>query len=362
MASIRGIDRRIVGVTVLIILFGLVMLYSASAPFSLRYYGSSTSMVLLQALAAVAGVIALFVLAAFDYHRLARLSDVLLIGAFGLTVLTVLPIGIANGRWLSLGFVEVQPTEFLKLALLLYLAAVIDRKGERMRSFASGVVPCLVVLAVIALVVINQPDLGMILLYGVLTAVLLFAGGARPSHLGAIGVCAVPAVYLAVRMAPYRFARLLSFLQPEAYRSSLGYQTLQSLTAIGSGGILGRGLGESRAKLFYLPQAHNDFIISVVAEELGLVGVVFVLGLIGLVVWRAFVVSERAPDRLGRLLAIGIGFSLGFQALVNTGVALGVLPVTGLTFPFLSNGGSSLLVSLAMIGVLLNVSKQGGTL
>jgi len=362
MVSKRGIDCRIVGITVLIVLFGLIMLYSASAPFSLRYYGSSTSMLVRQLTAAVVGLVALIVLASFDYHRLAQLSEILLIGAFGLTVLTILPIGIADGRWLSLGFVDIQPTEFLKIALVLYLASMISRKGEHMRSFRYGMLPCLVVLGVISLVVINQPDLGMILMYGALTVVLLFAGGARLLQLSSAGLCSVPLVYAAVRMAPYRFARLLSFLQPEAYSSSLGYQTLQSLTAVGAGGILGRGLGESRAKLFYLPQAHNDFILSVVAEELGLVGVLAVLALIGLLVWRAFVVSENAPDDLGRLLAIGIGFAIGFQALVNTGVALGVLPVTGLTFPFLSSGGSSLLASLAMVGVLLNVSRQGGTL
>jgi cell division protein FtsW len=160
-------------------------------------------------------------------------------------------------------------------------------------------------------------------------------------------------------LAPYRFARILSFLDPEAFSTSSGYQVLQSLTAIGSGGIFGRGLGASRAKLFYLPQAHNDFILSVVGEEVGLIGSLLVLCLLGLLVWRAFAIAERAPDQLGRLLSYGIGFAIGVQVLLNAGVALGVLPVTGLTLPFLSNGGSSLLITLAMVGVLLNVSRHG---
>ncbi len=167
-----------------------------------------------------------------------------------------------------------------------------------------------------------------------------------------------PLVFLAVRYAPYRVARLLSFLHPFAYSTTSGYQPIQSLIAVGSGGLLGRGLGASRAKLFYLPQSHNDFIASVIAEELGFIGMLAMLGLLGFLVWRAFVIAERAPDRLGRLLALGIGFTLGFQTLINLGVVVGLLPVTGLTLPFLSNGGSSLIVTLAMVGVLLSISRQ----
>jgi len=205
-----------------------------------------------------------------------------------------------------------------------------------------------------------QPDLGMILVLGAVTMALLFFAGARMIHLFAVGAASIPLVFIAIRFAPYRFARLLSFLNPQAYSQSTGYQTLQSLTAVGSGGIVGRGLGASHAKLFYLPQSHNDFIMSVLAEELGLIGVVAIAVLVGLLVWRAFRIAEAASDSLGRLLAMGIGFALGFQTLVNLGVVVGLLPVTGLTFPFFSNGGSSLIITLALVGVLLNVSKQGG--
>jgi cell division protein FtsW len=353
------VDQTAILATSLLLLVGLVALYSASAPFSLKYYGSDTHMLLRQLIAAGLGIIALVGFALLDYHILAQINDLLLLGAVGLSLLTILPLGISDGRWLTIGPFPVQPTEFVKLSLIVYLATTIDRKGERMTSFKEGVLPFVVVLLVLAGIVLNQPDLGMLLLYAAVTLALMFVGGARVRHLAAIGAGGVPLVYLAIRMAPYRFARILSFLNPEAYSTSSGYQVLQSLTAIGAGGAFGRGLGASRAKLFYLPQAHNDFILSVVGEETGLVGTLVVLGLLGVLVWRAFAIAERAPDRLGRLLAYGIGFCLGLQVLLNAGVALGVLPVTGLTLPFLSNGGSSLLITLAMVGVLLNISRQG---
>jgi cell division protein FtsW len=352
------VDRRAIGVTALLVLIGLLILYSASAPFSLRHYGSDTHMLFKQFVAALAGTGALLFFTFFDYHKLAALNGILLLGAIGLTLLTVLPLGLGEGRWLPLGPFAVQPTEFVKFALIVYLAGAIARKGETIRSFRHGVVPFAAVLCLLGAIVLNQPDLGMLLIYGALTVTLLYLGGANPWHLAGIGCLGLPVVVLAIRLAPYRFARILSFLNPEAYGTSSGYQTIQSLIAVGSGGILGRGLGASRAKLFYLPQAHNDFILSIAAEELGFLGVLALLALVGLLVWRAFAISERASDPLGRLLALGIAFVIAFQTLLNAGVVLGIMPVTGLTFPFLSNGGSSLLVTMAMVGVLLNVSRQ----
>jgi cell division protein FtsW len=190
--------------------------------------------------------------------------------------------------------------------------------------------------------------------------VMLFLGGARLPHLITVASLSLPLIYLAVLIAPYRMARVLSFLNPGAYSTSSGYQIMQSLVAIGSGGIFGRGLGASHAKLFYLPQAHNDFIFAVTAEELGLMGTLVLIGLFAVFAWRAFVVARQAPDRFGRLLALGIGFVISLQVLLNLGVSVGLLPVTGLTLPFVSNGGTSLLITLSMVGVLLNISKQGG--
>jgi len=354
------VDRRAVLVTALLLLSGMVMLYSASSPFSLRHYGSDTSMLFRQLMAAGVGVVALLVLECWDYHNLVQFNNVLLLGGILLTLLTILPIGLSDGRWLPLGPVTFQPTEAVKFSLVLFMAHSLSRKGEKVKSFSEGVLPYLVLLGLLAAIIIVQPDLGMILVLGAVTVAMLFFAGAKIIHLLAIGAAGVLLVFLAIRLAPYRFARLLSFFNPEAYSQSTGYQTLQSLTAVGSGGILGRGLGSSHAKLFYLPQSHNDFIMSVLAEELGLVGVLAIATLIGLLVWRAFKIADVAADRLGQLLAMGIGFALGFQTLVNLGVVIGLLPVTGLTFPFFSNGGSSLIITLALVGVLLNVSKQGG--
>ncbi len=351
-------DRRTILVTSLLVLAGLIALYSASAPFSLRHFGSDTSMLLRQGVAALVGVALLGVLAAVDYRRLAAISDLLLLGSFAMTILTILPFGIGDGRWLALGPASFQPTELLKFSLILYLASSLARKGDRVRTFFDGVLPFLIVLGVLAAVVVVQPDLGMVLVLGAVTLAMLFFAGAKLGHLAGIVAGCAPLVFLAVRFAPYRMARLLSFLNPFAHSTTSGYQTIQSLIAVGSGGLVGRGLGASRAKLFYLPQSHNDFIASILAEELGFLGMLAVLGLLGFLVWRAFVIAERASDRLGRLLALGIGFALGFQTLLNLGVVVGLLPVTGLTLPFLSNGGSSLIVTLGMVGVLLSVSRR----
>ena len=354
------VDRRAILVTALLLFSGVIMLYSASSPFSLRHYGSDTSMLIRQLIAAGVGIVALIALESWDYHNLVLLNDVLLVGGIFLTLLTILPIGLSDGRWLPLGPLTFQPTEAVKFSLILFMAHSLSRKGDKIKIFSEGVLPYLILLGLLSAIVILQPDLGMILVLGAVTMALLFFAGARILHLLLIGVASIPLIFMAIRFAPYRFARLLSFLNPQAYSQSTGYQTLQSLTAIGSGGLLGRGLGASHAKLFYLPQSHNDFIMSVLAEELGLIGVIAIVTLIGLLVWRAFRIAEAASDRLGQLLAMGIGFALGFQTLVNLGVVIGLLPVTGLTFPFFSNGGSSLIITLALVGVLLNVSKQGG--
>lgn len=352
-------DRGLIVFTFLLLLYGLVMVYSASSPFSLRYFHNGSYLFFKQLLAAGIGIGLLLLFSHFDYHRWQHLHDILLLGSFILTVITLLPLpSVSNGRWLYLGPFALQPTELLKFSLITYLATTIVRKEEQMKSFTEGVLPFIIVFLALAGAVIKQPDFGMVLIFGSLTAVMLFLGGARIFHLALLGIGSLPFVYLAIKTAPYRLARLLAFLNPQAYSTSSGYQIIQSLTAVGSGGITGRGLGASRAKLFYLPQSYNDFIFSITAEELGLIGAFLLIGFFVAFAWRAFAIARQAPDRLGMLLALGISFTISVQALLNLGVSLGVLPVTGLTLPFISNGGSSLIVTLSMVGVLLNVSKQ----
>ncbi len=352
-------NQREILLTALLLLFGMVILYSASSPFSYRHYGSDTAMLIRQLAAAGLGILGLAILSQWDYHRLVVFNDLLFVGSLLLVGATIVPLGLGQGRWLAFGPVTFQPTELVKFSLVLFLAQSMDRKGARITAFSEGVLPYIILLSVLGGLVIAQPDMGMVMLLAMITLSMLFFAGARAFHLGAILCAGVPLAFFAIRLAPYRLARLLSFLNPGAYSQTTGYQTLQSLTAVGSGGLLGRGLGSSHAKLFYLPQSHNDFIMSVLAEELGLVGVLLVLSLLGFLVWCAFTIAERAPDRLGRLLAMGMGAALALQLLLNLGVVVGLLPVTGLTLPFFSNGGSSLMVTLAMVGVLLNVSRQG---
>ncbi len=357
----RQIDRTILLSAALLLLYGLIMVYSASAPFSLHHYGVDTHLLVRQLIAAILGIALLVLFSYLDYHILQQLDDILLVGAIGLTFLTILPLnGISDGRWLNIGPLVLQPTELCKFALVAYLAATITRKKGSMTTFVEGVLPFVLVLLVLAAITINQPDFGMTLILAALTGVMLFVGGAKVSHLLGVGMASLPLVFVAVRIAPYRLARILSFLNPEEYSTSSGYQTIQSLVAIGSGGFFGRGLGASRAKLFYLPQAQSDFIFSITAEEMGLVGGGILLLLYVVFAWRAFAIANNAADRFGQLLAFGIGFSIVFQVILNLGVVVGLLPVTGLTLPFISNGGSSLLVTLMMVGVLANVSKQGG--
>jgi len=358
---IGRIDRVTMLTTSVLLLLGLLALYSASAPFSLRHFGSDLHMLFRQLIAVAVGLVGLLICARTDYRTLVRMNGLLLLGSVGLSLVTLLPLPICvGGCWLSFGFFDLQPTEFVKLALIFYLASSIARRGDRMNTFTEGVLPYIVLLGVLGAITLSQPDLGMLVIFAGITVAMLFLGGAKKRHLAFVGLGAVPLVYIAIRIAPYRFARLLSFLDPQAYSTSSGYQVLQSMMAMGAGGLWGRGLGASRAKLFYLPQAHNDFILSVVGEETGLLGVACVLALLGLLVWRAFAIAEGAGDEEGRLVAYGIGFSIGMQVLVNAGVTLGILPVTGLTLPFFSGGGTSILLTLAMVGVLLNVSSQGG--
>ena len=213
--------------TSLLLLVGLILLYSASAPFSLRHYGSDAHMLLRQLLAAGVGLVALGFFARFDYHRIAQMNELLLVGSVGLSLLTLLPLGISDGLWLNLGPFPLQPTEFVKLALIFYLATTIERKKDRMTSFAEGVLPFLILLGVLGAIVMCQPDLGMLIMYATLTAAMLFVGGAKLKHLAVIGATGVPVIAALIWIAPYRFARVLSFLNPGAYSTSSGYQIMQ---------------------------------------------------------------------------------------------------------------------------------------
>ncbi len=354
MGSAEG---KLAIVLAFLVLAGFLFVSSASTPLSLRLTGDPWALLKRQAIGGVLGLLALAVLWRVDYHAWASVDDLLLGGAFVLLLLTLVPPLAEGSRWLRLGPFPFQPSEPGKVALILYISGSLVRRADRLGSYREGVLPHLLVLGLFGIVLLLQPDSGMLLIYGATVLFLLWVGGVPVRHLLLTLLGALPFGVAVLFLARYRLERLVAFLNPGAYRDTYGYQTFQSLLAVGSGGVLGRGIGASRAKLFYLPAAHNDFVFAVIAEETGLVGALSVIGLLSVLVVFGFRVARSAPDKLGALYAWGASFLLGFQTLLNLAVAVGVLPVTGLTLPFLSYGGSSLMVSLMLGGLLLGVAR-----
>jgi cell division protein FtsW len=263
-------------------------------------------------------------------------------------------------RWLSLGPLTFQPSELAKFALVLYLARSLARRGERVREFWHGIVPHCLVAGTLAALCLLEPDFGTMALAGIILFLMLFAAGARFSHLGLFAAAAVPVLAAIAIMEPYRLKRLTSFLDCRQDALGDGFQLCQALIAFGSGGLWGVGLGQGQQKMYYLPAAHTDFIFSVIGEELGLVGAGVVLLLFAVVAARGLRIAARHPDDFGSLLAFGLTALIVVQGLLNFGVALGTLPTKGLTLPFVSYGGSAMIISLAELGVLLGVARESG--
>jgi cell division protein FtsW len=273
----------------------------------------------------------------------------------------VLKIGSRAGgavRWFRLGPLSFQPSELAKFALCVYLATLLARKAEEVKDFKMGFLPPLLVTGVMMGLLLKQPDLGTAFIFGAVALGLLFVAGTRTSYLIMAVLVAAPIGWKFIVSTPFRMRRMLAFLDPWAFRRDVGYQITESLISVGSGGVTGLGLGDGRQKLFFLPEAHTDFILSIVGEELGLVGIGMVIGLFGMLVWRGLRAAVRARDAFGCYLAFGITAMFALQALVNIGVVLGSLPTKGLPLPFVSYGGTSLLVSLFMAGVLGNISAR----
>ncbi len=351
---------KLVVIVAALSLLGVVMVASASFPLAAVRYDSPTYLLIKQLIALFFGVALFWLGARFDYRALLNKDHTLLLVTLGMTALTLIPGFSIRGSWLRLpGPFQPQPTEFLKVALIISFAAFCTRKSQQITKFSEGVLPPLLITSGAALMALKQSDFAMALIFFLIALYMLFIGGARVSHLLGVVLMAVPALTLVLIAAPYRLSRLLAFVDPFKYSTAEGYQLVQSLTAIGSGGIVGRGLGESREKLLFLPEPYNDFIFAIIGEELGLLGGLLIIGLFASLTWVGYSIARRAPDRFGMLLASGITFTIASQAAINLGVATGILPVTGLTLPFISYGGSSLIVSFAMTGILLNISRKG---
>lgn len=342
----------------LLTLFGLIMVYSSSWIYSDYYYGNSYYLLLKQIVAAVIGVGVLVFFTYLNLDQLINYSMHLVAIFVFFTLVTLVPGLSTGGRWLDLGPLTFQPTEGLKFALILWTGLAIGELDERLKDFGRGIVPFIIIMGFISLLTLLQPDFSMTVLLIATVGFLLFVAGARLVDLGKVILLGVPLLGGLLVIEPYRLQRLISFFGPGKDQLGTGYQMAQSLIAFGSGGIFGKGLGQSVEKFLYLPAGYNDFIYAIVGEELGFLGSLLVLSLFVVLGFTGFKIAVSCESRVLSLVAAGITFVICFQALLNFSVTLGLLPVTGLTLPFISYGGSSLIVSLAMIGTLLNIASR----
>ena len=351
----------LLGSTAFLLLGGLVMVLSSSSISAYAQFGDSFLFFQRQAAYAAVGVGALALTSRMRYRAWQRLALPFLAVTASLLVMVLHPgAGVSaygSSRWLELGPVTVQPSEIAKLALVVFAAAVLARKWGKLDEIGHLALPMVPVTIVIASLVMLQPDLGTTLIISGTVFLMLFAAGVRFRYLLAAGLVGSVAGMGLIFSADYRRVRFLAFLDPWADATNTGYQLVQSLIALGSGGWFGVGLGASRQKWLYVPNAHTDFIFSILGEELGLLGELAVLVAFGLLIFAGIRIATRAPDVFGRLLAAGIVAWIGLQALVNLGAVTGLLPITGVPLPFLSYGGSSLVVSLAAVGILWNIAR-----
>jgi len=343
---------------------GVVMVFNASYFFAQEKYRDPLLFFRKHLIAVGVGTVALAAVSRVRLQWFERLAYPFFVcTVLGVLLLLVPGIGAAHGgaaRWIAVGPFNLQPSEFAKTAVVLYLARSITRKREQMTSFTAGVLPHVAAVGLCVLAVAAQPDFGTAVILVLVLAFMLFAGGARPAHLIALGLAALPPAAFALVHWPYRWRRILAFLDPWRYSQDIAFQLVQSLIAFGSGGLVGVGLGQSQQKMLFLPAAHTDFIFALIGEELGLLGALFVLGLFACVGVRGFRVAIRHPDPFASLLAFGLTLTILLEAVVNLAVVVGLLPTKGLALPFLSYGGSAMIGTLLQVGILAALSRMTG--
>jgi cell division protein FtsW len=354
-------DLLIIAAIFLLLTIGVIMVYSASAAFSLHKYGDSFFYAKRQMLFAALGVFMMMVVSRLEPKLFYQWSKPLLLICFGLLVVVLIPgVGLLRGgarSWLGIGAFSIQPSEFMKLAIILYLARFLTLNSDQVQSFIRGLLPPLGIAGGAFALIMLQPDLGTGTVMMGTAMVMIFAAGARMKHLLGLGMVGVIGFAGLVLAAPYRIARITAFLNPWQDPLGAGYQLIQSLYAIGPGGLMGLGIGMSRQKHLYLPEPHTDFIFSILGGELGFLGAGTVIVLFTVLVWRGLRVAITAPDMFSSLVAAGVTGMIVIQAGINIGVVTGAFPVTGITLPFLSYGGSSLTLTLMAVGLLLNLSR-----
>ena len=360
----RGGDRWIIATVAALVTVSIVMVFNTSYFFAGERFGDPLHVFKKHLVSIVLGTLACFVtsrLRSTTYERLAY--PALAIVVLMLIAVLIPGVGLIRGgarRWIGLGVMNLQPSEIAKVIAVLYLARSMVRKGPRLATFALGVLPHFIVIGVLAGLVLLEPDFGTAALLGVTLFVMLFAGGVRWRHLALPVLPIVPLAIYAISSSPYRLRRVMVFLDPWEHPRDAGFQLVQSFLAFGSGGLFGAGLGESKQKMFYLPEAHTDFIFSVIGEELGLVGALVIVGLFAVLAIRGFRVAINHPTTFGQLVAFGATTVLVLQAGINMAVVLGLLPTKGLALPFVSYGGSAMLGAMTAVGVLLALSRESG--
>ena len=367
------LDGVLLGVVIALLVIGILMMFSASYPAAIEDGRSGTYYATRQLAFAGAGLVVMGVLSIVPYQVFSKLwiSGSAFAVSFILLILVLIPgIGTDQGtfarRWIAVGGMTFQPSELMKISIVLFFAMLIIRNEHRMKTFWYGIVPYMLMLGLVAALMMKEPHLSGTLIIGVLALTLIFVGGARPTHfailiaVGTVGLTCVVLYLMHSKGIGYFQNRILSWLDPfnEKYMQDETWQTCQSLIAIGSGGMFGLGLGASRQKYQYLPEAQNDFVFAILCEEFGFVGAFTVILLFCLLIFRGFYIAAKAKDKFGMLVAVGFTMHIGLQALLNIAVVSNAIPNTGISLPFFSYGGTALMMQLAEMGVLLNISRQ----
>ena len=361
LKKLEEYDLVIMLMAIALTCFGVVMVYSASSVMAAKRFQDGFFFFKRQGIFALVGFAVMLIAMRINYQFWRKLAVPILLGCLVLLVIVLIPgIGGSAGgasRWIRLPGFNLQPSEIAKIALIMYMAYSLDRKQDKIKELGAGFVSYMLILVVLLGLLLKQPDMGAALTLAAVAVIMLFAAGTRLVYIISIFLMALPFLYFLVMNVAYRRRRITAFMHPWDDPQNSGFQIIQSWLALGTGGVFGQGLGEGKQKLFYLPEAHTDFILSVIGEELGFVGVVIIIGMFFLLVQRAMRIAVAAPDTFGRFLALGIAVLFGIQASVNMGVVTGLLPTKGLALPFISYGGSSLVISLFAVGILLNISS-----
>jgi cell division protein FtsW len=355
-----GMDFTFLILVLLLLAIGLVMLFSASYPYAYYNRGNSFEFISSQSLYAVLGIVLMLFISTLNYRILENLATVAM--GFSLFLLVIVLFFPHDGarRWIDLGFITFQPSEVAKFTVVILFAAMINKNYDKMKDFRHGVVPFIAVLGVVSILMLMEPHLSGTVLILAIGAIMMIVGGTDMKwfFLAAALAIAGLVVIVATGAISYAMPRITSWLDPFSDPRGDGFQTIQSLFAIGSGGLMGTGIGNSRQKYLYLPEPQNDFIFAIVCEELGFVGAVGVILLFALLVWRGFVIAMRCRDRFGSLVAVGLTAQVGVQAILNIMVVTNTIPNTGISLPFFSAGGTALIMLLAQMGVILSISRH----